>query len=147
MKECWLCGSLNEDGDINDIWTCASCGSENDTTFYKPVEKKEEDKVIISNDEVKLPFLKNGDIPVGSKVTVAGEAEKTSYGYAIPIKTAEGQTYKANLNGTSLSSIVAKYGNDTEAWIGKDLTYTEEDVENKKTKALYRGCRILRPTE
>ena len=143
---CWHCEkefepkhlSSHKDLDGGSLVLCEWCGAENIGG---------EEMALIEMDKIKLPFFKKEDLTSGGIVTIESEiAEGGNFGQFIgAIKLPDGSLKRSGFNTTSISAMVARWGNDTAQWIGKELIFTIEDIINSKTKQVLKDCKIFRP--
>lgn len=144
MSSCWYCSKEIEFSDGELTKHCPECGIENDiTNTYQP--NKEEKVVKVSSSSSMSPFFKKGMLTEGAVGVIKGEfVQSGKFNNYTGEVDFDGAVMKVSLNGTSLFDIVKSYGDDTAKWIGKQVVYSVEDIENKKTNALFRGCNIFR---
>lgn len=91
------------------------------------------------------PFFKKGMLQEGAVGRIKTEfVPSGSYQNYTGEVDFDGVLMKVSLNRTSLYDIVSNYGNNTSEWIGKQIVLSVEDIENKKTNALYRGICVFR---
>ena len=137
---CFYCGAEIIFGE-EDTKRCKSCHIEND----RPFNQKEETMVKVASSSSLSPFFKKGMLQEGSVGTIKGEfIPSGKYNNYTGEVDFEGEIIKVSLSKTSLYDIVKAYGDDTAQWIGKQIVYSVEDIENKKTNALFRGCNVFR---
>jgi len=160
-KKCWMCDFETDltDNDFGDH-LCPNCGvmisiygqeiktentgeektmtTQEEWLLRRETEQKEE-SVKVENASIS-PFFKKGMLPEGAIGKIKGEFTPSGqYNNYTGEVDFDGTVLKVSLNKTSLYNIVAEFGNDTLNWKGKQIVLSVEDVENKKTNALYRG--------
>jgi hypothetical protein len=166
IKNCFLCQTEVVFNDGEDVKRCDSCGCENDRPFNNepklvkepiPMTTQEEwlNKRETQQQEVKVvkvassnslsPFFKKGMLQEGAVGVIKGEfAPSGKFNNYTGEVDFEGTIIKVSFSKTSLYDVVKAYGDDTASWIGKQIVYSVEDIENKKTNALFRGCNVFR---
>ncbi len=140
-NECWMCNAVVvfEGGELTKH--CPECGVENDIIN----QATKEETVPIIESKGLSPFFKKGMLTEGAvgKILTAFTPQGKFLNQTGEVDF-EGQVIKVSLNGTSLRDIASAYGINTDNWVGKQIVYSVEDIENKKTNALFRGCNVFR---
>lgn len=121
---------------------CPECGVENDVINQAT---KEEKVVKVASSNSLSPFFKKGMLQEGAVGVIKGEfAPSGKFNNYTGEVDFDGQIIKVSFSKTSLYDVVKAYGDDTAQWVGKQIVYSVEDIENKKTNALFRGCNVFR---
>lgn len=112
------------------------------------LQAEEEEMAIINMADIKLPFLKKDDLTPGTIVTIEDEVKQGGQfnKYMCAVRLPDNSLKQASFNTTSVSAMVARWGNNTTEWIGKELVFTIEDIINSRTKQVLKDCKIFRPT-
>ena len=144
MTKCWMCFTEIEFSGGELTKHCPECGVENDIV-NQDTSKKEVQVVKVASVNSMSPFFKKGMLTEGAVGVIKGEfAPSGKFNNYTGEVDFDGVLIKVSLSKTSLYDIVRAYGDDTSAWVGKQIVYSVEDIENKKTNALFRGCNVFR---
>lgn len=150
-KRCWYCDSQLDCKD-KEIFECTECGMENDLSTYTPITEnkvnKEESMAILDDVKPQHKFFdkKADSVEVGSIGTIETEpVVMGKFNQVTALIDFNGEKRMTGFNNTSKVACVTAWGNDTAAWVGKKVKFSKEDIENKKTNALYRNVCVFRP--
>jgi phage FluMu protein Com len=141
--KCWHCSKEFEyDGEQYWDIDCPGCGVLN--SIYNPadsipMEEEGEEKMI---EDVKLPFIKGEDLKTGDVAVIKSAFERKGKFNKYSANVKMGDTMgQLTLNDTSIGILVARWGNDPEQWIGKEISLSFENMANRE------NVRIWRPAE